>query len=231
MTMSFINKRPLWVIPFFLGWFFQGIAQENLTGLWQPSLALNYKVSKNYAHNFSLQNRNFLYDDGAFHIRVRQLDVGHFSNLNIAQNQSIALGILYRLRDVFYGGANELRFTQQYHIRHKPLIVRYGHRFRAQQRITSALTTHRFRYRFSLDFPLQGEQLDIGEAYFVGNVEQLLSAARKRKPQHDTRFTVYIGWQLTKKIKLQLGTEYRLEDYGQQLQNVAFLLSNLNFSL
>ena len=229
--MFFIIKSRPWLICFFGSLWFPGMAQENLTGFWQPTFALNYTVSKNYSHNFSLQNRNFIYTDEAFDISVRQLDLGHFSNLKIAENQSIALGLLYRLRDVFEGGANEFRITQQYNLRHKPFVVRYGHRFRVQQRITSALTTHRFRYRFSLDFPLQGEQLDVGEAYFVGNVEQLLSAARTRKPQHDTRFTFFIGWQLTEKMKLQLGTEYRFEDYGQQLQNVFFLLSNINLSL
>ncbi len=225
-----IKSRP-WLIFFFVSLWFPCIAQENTTGFWQSSFALNYTVSKNYTHNFTLQNRNFIYSDSDFDIRVRQLDLGHFSNLKIAHNQSVALGALYRLRDVFDGGASELRLTQQYNLSQKPFVVRYGHRFRSQQRITSALTTHRFRYRFSLDFPLQGEQLDVGEAYFVGNVEQLLSAAKTRKPQHDTRFTIFIGWQLTEKMKLQLGTEYRFEDYGQQLQNVFFLLSNVNISL
>lgn len=206
-------------------------AQENTTVFWQPAFAVNYGVSKGYSHNFSLQNRNFLYTDGVVQLNIRQLDVGHFSNLKLRENQSLALGILYRLRETFDGGANELRFTQQYNFRYKPFVVRYGHRFRAQQRITSARTTHRFRYRFGLDFPLQGEKLDVGEAYIIGTAEQLLSVAQQQKPQHDTRFTFYLGWQLAEKMKVQLGTEYRLEDFGQDLQHVLFFLSTVNLSL
>ncbi len=230
--MCFTNSKPLTVL-FFLLWMgcVATVAQENLTSFWQSSAAVNYKVTKTYSHNFSFQNRNFIFDDEDFQLKVRQLDIGHFSNLKIKENQSIALGVLYRIREVFDGGANELRFTQQYNLRHQPFVVRYGHRFRAQQRITSLRTTHRFRYRFSLDFPLQGEQLDVGEPYFVGNVEQLLSVAQQQKPQHDTRFTFYLGWKLSNKTKVQLGTEYRLEDYGQQLEHILFLLSSINLSL
>lgn len=231
MTMSYIIKIRLWLVVFFGILWFPIKAQENTTGFWQPSFAINYQVFQNYSHNFLLQNRSFIYSEEAFDFKVRQLDLGHFSNLKIAQNQSIAFGVLYRSRSAFDGGANELRFTQQYNLRHKTFVVRYGHRFRAQQRITALATTHRFRYRFSLDFPLQGEQLDVGEAYLVGNVEQLLSATKARKPQHDTRLTLFLGWQLTEKMKLQLGTEYRFEDYGQELQNIFFLLTNVNLSL
>ncbi len=230
--MSFTNSGPHGILAllFCLGSLCT-TAQENLTSFWQSSAAVNYKVTKTYSHNFSLQNRNFIFNNEDLQLKVRQLDIGHFSNLSLQENQSVALGVLYRVREVFDGGGNELRFTQQYNLKHQAFVVRYGHRLRVQQRITRIRTTHRFRYRFSLDFPLQGEQLDIGEAYFVGNVEQLLSAAQQQKPQHDTRFTFQLGWQLTNKTKIQLGTEYRLEDYGQQLEHVLFLLSSIHLSL
>lgn len=229
MTMSCTK----WLFPVLLLMSLASVrAQENLTAYWQPQVAVNYKVSGTYSHNFSLANRNYIFDDEVVTLRVRQLDLAHFSNLKIQGNQSVALGVQYRFRDTFEDRENELRLTQQYNITHKPLAIRYGHRLRAEQRITNSLTTHRFRYRFAVDFPLQGEKLDPGEPYFVGSWENLLSVAKSNAPQYDTRISGQLGWDLKGGLKFQMGVEYRIEDFSAaQPQNVLFLLSSLQLSL
>ncbi len=207
-------------------------AQENLIGYFQPKIALNYKVADNFKQNFSLGQRSYIFENEAIAFRVRQLDLAHFSNLRIKDNQSIAFGIQYRFRDNFEADEqNELRLTQQYNVRFNPRIARYGHRFRSEQRITSDLTIYRLRYRFTLDFPLQGEQLDIGEAYIIGNLEALLSVAKSNLPEYDQRFTVNIGWLLQEKTKLQTGVEYRFEDYTHTSSSVFFILTSLILAL
>lgn len=207
-------------------------AQNNLTGYWQPQVAINYDVAPLYSHNFSVANRNYVLDNGDVQLSVRQLDIAHFSNLKLQDNQSVALGIQYRFRDVFEGRGDELRFTQQYNFTKKPMTIRYGHRFRAEQRITKSPTIHRFRYRFALDFPLKGEALNIGEPYFVGSLENLLSASREVSPQYDTRLSGQIGWRLQGGLKFQVGMEYRLEDFSSNLpQNVIFLLTSAQLTL
>ena len=206
-------------------------AQERFTAYIQPQVALNYKVGAFYNHNFSVENRNYLVDEGDTQLRVRHLHFAHFSNLKILDNQSLALGIQYRFRENFDDGQNELRLTQQFNVTKQPFIVRYGHRIRTEQRITSSKTIHRFRYRFSVDFPLKGERLDVGEPYLVGNLETLLSVAKDSRPEYDQRFTLNLGWQLNKQTKLQVGSEYRFENFLADTQNVLFFLSTLNFSL
>ena len=228
--MSFSSSYFGCVLLAFLG-LGNVMAQENFTAYWQPSIALNYMVSETYSHNFSLQNRNYIIDNEATQLNVRQLDLVHYSSLKLQDNQSIALGILYRLRETFDGGANEFRLTQQYNITSKPFVIRYGHRIRAEQRISPVRVTHRFRYRFTIDFPLQGEKLDVGEPYLVSNLESLLSVVTEKKPQYDVRFTVHLGWKLSNRTKLQFGTEYRTEDFAQDLQHVLFFLSTLNVTL
>nr|WP_299342726.1 DUF2490 domain-containing protein [Allomuricauda sp.] len=229
MTMFFIKR----FVFFFLIWSgFNVTAQDNLTGFWQPQTALNYNVSQRYTHNFSIAYRSFFLEDSSFELNGRQIDVAHFSNFKIKGSQSLALGVQYRFRDVFDGGNNELRFTQQFNTTQRPLVVRYGHRIRSEQRITNIRTTHRFRYRFALDFPLQGEKLDVGEPYFVGSFENLLSVTRGRSSQYDTRLSGQIGWQFDKGFKFQMGIEYRLEDYTAiQPENVVFLLTTAQLSL
>lgn len=207
-------------------------AQDNLTGYWQPQVAINYDVAPLYSHNFSVTNRNYVLNDSEVQLNVRQLDVAHFSNLKIQDNQSIALGVQYRFRNAFEGRGDELRFTQQYNFTKKPMTIRFGHRFRAEQRITKSPTIHRFRYRFTMDFPLKGETLNMGEAYFVGNLENLLSVSKMASPEYDVRLTGQIGWQLQGGLKLQTGLEYRLEDFSSGVpQNVVFLLTSAQISL
>lgn len=206
--------------------------QENLTGYWQPHIAINYPVSGSYSHNFSIANRNYIFDNEEFTLKGRQLDVVHFSNLKVKDNQSIALGVQYRFRSNFENRENELRLTQQYNITNQPFAIRYGHRFRTEQRITNSLTTHRFRYRFAVDFPLIGEKLDVGEPYFVGSFENLLSVAKYNAPQYDARLSGQVGWQLNGGIKFQVGVEYRMEDYSAGVpQHILFLLTSAQISL
>lgn len=229
MTMSFIRALgiAIWLLlPITL----QG--QENMTGFWQPQAAVDYDVTPTYGHNFSIANRFFFLRDENFNFKSRQIDLAHFSKWTLKGNQSIALGIQYRFRDFFEDASNELRFTQQYNFTYRPLTVRYGHRFRSEQRITTNLTTYRFRYRFALDFPLKGQKLNIGEPYFAGSAEQLLSVAQGNSSQYDFRLNGQIGWQLDKGLKFQTGIEYRFEEFtASVVQHVIFLLTTVQLSI
>jgi hypothetical protein len=229
MTMFCIRKFLFWLL--FLCCHLV-VSQDNFSGLFQPKISVNYEVSENYKHNFSIAQRNYFYRNETFKISTRQFDIVHFSNFKTKDNQSIAVGIQYRFREQFETGKlNELRFTQQYNLTHKPKNIRYGHRLRAQQRITSDLLVHRFRYRFAIDFPLNGEQLDVGESYFVANTEFLLSAAKNKLPQYDQRITANIGWLVAPKTKLQAGLQYRIEDFTHQTRFEFFLHTNLILNL
>ncbi|SDQ08604.1 DUF2490 domain-containing protein [Flagellimonas zhangzhouensis] len=207
-------------------------AQDNLTAYWQPEVAVNYPINGFYSHNFSIANRNYAFSDDSFRLKTRQIDVAHFSTWKTADNQSLALGFQYRFRNNFEDRENELRFTQQYNFTKSPNVIRFGHRLRSEQRITNSLTIFRFRYRFAMDFPLVGEKLDVGEPYFVSSVENLWSVARTTQPQFDVRLTSHLGWKLDENLKLQLGLEYRMEDYTAIVpENVLFLYTSAQLSL
>lgn len=225
------NQLVSWGLVLFL---FSYVAkgQDNLTGYWQPQIGVNYKVSNNYSHNFSLAKRTFILRDSDTEFTIRQLDLAHFSNLKIRGNQSVGFGIQYRFRGLFDDSKeNELRFVQQYNITKSNRGLRFGNRFRSEQRITNDLTIHRFRYRFALDFALQGESLDIGETYLVLSAESLLNVAKAFLPEYDQRITANLGWVLDENTKLQIGSEYRAENYMHKTEHVFFLLTTLVLSL
>ncbi|XLS28812.1 DUF2490 domain-containing protein [Flavobacteriaceae bacterium M23B6Z8] len=205
-------------------------AQSDLIGYWEPEISFNYDVTPNYRHNFGIRKRSFIYTDEETELRLRQIDISHFSNWKINANESLGGGILYRFRDNFEGGSNELRLTQQYNYAIKPSSVRFGHRVRVEQRITTRVTLHRFRYRFAIDFPLNGEKTDVGEAYIAISTEALLSIAKQAVPEYDHRITLQIGWLLSTKLRLQSGIEYRSENFTNDTEPIFFILNSLVFS-
>ncbi|NCO62838.1 MAG: DUF2490 domain-containing protein [Flavobacteriales bacterium] len=176
--------------------------------------------------NFALKSRYYLYQDAAFRLEQRQLDVVHFSTFKLNYKYNISFGLQYRNRDVFSDSSNEFRTTQQFNYLKQPFGARFGHRFRTEQRFLDAETIFRQRYRFAVDFPLNGEKLDIGEAYYVCSVEALLSLSNINAPELDQRTTAQIGWQLTENLKLQTGLEYRLEALNINTQNKLFILTS-----
>ena len=200
------------------------MAQNDFEGLNESSFAINYKQSETYRLNFSVQSRAYIFQDEKFTYQQRQFDITHFSTLFLAYNKSISLGIRYRNRDLFDNNSNELRITQQFNITKKNDPIRFGHRFRAEQRILDDFTIHRLRYRFAVDFPLNGLKVDIGEPYFISAMEALFSTGKATRPEWDHRTTTQIGWLLSKSFKLQFGLEYRFEAVNINTEHKLFTL-------
>lgn len=206
-------------------------SQGQIVAFWEPQVALNYKVTSTYSHNFSVVNRNYVYESHEVKLRTRHFEIAHFSTLKVRDNQSLSLGTMYRFRNIFEEEKNnELRLTEQYNLTHGSYRFRFGHRIRSEQRLANDLFIQRFRYRFTLDLPLQGEKLDIGESFLVGSTESVLSVSSNR-PSYDQRVSLAIGMLLKDKVTFQTGFEYRVEDYTHENNNVLFLNSSLVFSL
>lgn len=200
-------------------------AQSNFSSLGESAISVNHNVSDTYSVNFAFRSRYVLYNDDGLQYQQQQVDLFHFSTFKLNYYHKLSIGIYYRNRDWFETGSDETRITQQYNYTKQTLGVRYGHRFRAEQRILDTKTIFRQRYRFAVDFPLNGEKLDIGEPYMVNVVEGLLSLSKPDKPETDIRMSSHIGWQITEKLKLQAGLEHRLEAFNLKANNLLFVLT------
>ena len=223
MIMYCIKKGVL-IAFLLLGFVAQ--AQSDFISFGESGLAVNHKVSQDYKINFRVSTRYYLYEDDRVNARFRQIDVSHFSTFNLTFNHSLSLGIQYRNRDWFEDRSNELRLTQQFNYTKKRFSKRFGHRFRLEERIFDASTTFRMRYRFALDFPLEGERLDVREAYMVSSMEALWSMNKLIAPELDHRTTIQFGYQLTKRFKLQAGLEYRFEKLNIDTEQRLFILTS-----
>ena len=198
-------------------------SQDDFETLGESELAINHDVNDSYQINVSLRSRYFFYRNNTFNYQQQQIDLTHFSTFKINYYSSVSLGIQYRNRALFIDNGNELRITQQYNFTKRPFVLRFGHRFRLEQRIFEQLTILRGRYRFSVDFPLSGVKLDVGEAYLVFSTEALLSVNRSIAPEIDHRTTSFIGWLVSDSLKLQLGLEYRLEEFNLDPKSKFFI--------
>lgn len=201
-------------------------AQNNFNSISESTLSINHKVSKEYSLNFAFRSRSVLYNDDGFQYQQQQVDVFHFSTFKLNYYHKLSFGVYYRNRDWFETGSDETRLLQQFNYTKQTLGVRYGHRFRIEQRFFDTKTIFRQRYRFSVDFPLHGEKLDIGEAYLVSAIEGLLSLNKTDKPETDIRTSSQIGWQISESLKLQTGLEYRLEAFNKMTRNNLFVLTS-----
>ena len=222
-----------WVIVFTILFISYGSshAQSQFIGLGESALSVNHKVSPFYTIHFALETRCFLYQDEVILLKQQQLDFAHFSTFNLNYNYSLSLGVEYRHRDAFETGHDELRITEQFNYKIKTLGKRYGHRFRSEQRLLKDKTIFRNRYRFAIDFPLNGEKLDIGEAYLVNSTEGLLSLSETAKPECDFRISSQIGWKINNKLKFQTGLEYRFEAFNLQTEHRLFVLTSAVFKI
>ena len=207
------------------------IAQNNFSVLAEPAFTLNYDATQKYRTNFSVRTRAFLYDDNTLLYKTRQIDLSHFSTLVLNSTQNISLGILYRFRENFEENDNELRLSQQFNITNNNEALRFGHRILIEQRIFPRFVTLRSRYRLALDFPLNGATLDVKEWYLVTSVEGLLSINNQSKPILDQRSNIFLGRLFSKKLRVQVGTEYRLEALNIHTRQRLFLLSNVIYKL
>lgn len=209
--------------------FFKAKAQNNTEVLNENVFGLRHSFTKSYSVNFEVSNRAFVYTDDTVLYKTKQVQISHFSALKLDLKKSIALGLMYRHREAFEDSSNEIRLTQQYNRKSIIKTLRFGHRFRSEQRFYDEFTAFRFRYRLALDIPLQGLKLDIGETYLVVTNEGLLTSAKTHKPEIEYRISPSLGILLSEDLNLEFGVELRLDKLNIKTEERIFL--NTSFEL
>lgn len=208
-----------------------GYSQNSTEVFHENAFAVRHSFSKKYNTNLELSSRSFMYTNNDVVYKLQQLQISHFSTFKLDLKESIAVGLLYRNRDAFEGTSNEIRLTQQYNIKTISQTLRLGHRFRCEQRFYNNFTAFRFRYRFALDFPLQGLKLDVGESYFVITNEGLFTTTRLSKPELGYRISPSIGILVTQDLNLEVGLELRLSEINIKTRESLFLNTSVELNL
>ena len=199
------------------------MAQGNFTGVFEPEVSFWYKVSPNYTHSFDIENRNYYYWNDHFNYQVKHLEFAHSSVFAINEKQSLELGLQYRFNENFIpSNENEFRLFQAFQWSNNYETFNISHQFQNEQRIYASTTKFRGRYELALTFPFKDNSKSL--QYFKSETEALFEVANTQKPEYEQRLSALLGWRFSKNLNFEIGLQYRLGDYTQDLSHELFLV-------
>ena len=197
---------------------------------WEPKLSISKKLNNLWRIQGSVTFRQIIENDQP--VILQKMESAVSIDRSLFNFSKVGGGYLFGGDDLFRPEVeNEHRFMQQYAFYFKFLKYRISNRLRSEQRIYADTYKNRFRYRLSIDFPLNGEKLNLKEAYFIASNELLANVTAK---EHDfeNRLGAGMGWKLEKINKIQLQLQYRYMKIGLPSESHAiFLASAFYFKL
>lgn len=224
------NPRFSYFIIILFMVFFTIKTQAQFKAYFEPSVEISYQISSNYSQSFGVENRNVIYREGEMDYQVKQIDLSHESEFQVHPEYALGFGLQYRIEHAFdRDEENEFRLQEQFVYTPNNSKFNTKHRFKVEQRFYASETKHRMRYRLGYTFPLS--EGNSSQPYLKADTESLLELANSQKPEFEQRLGVGIGWSINSKTKLEVGAEYQLEDYTQDLLHELFLLVNLGITL
>lgn len=226
LVFNIIVVRKMVVSGLLMLGLLQSRAQDNFTSFFEPEIEINYNVSSMYSQSFGIENRNFIYDDDDLGYTVKQIDISHFSEFRLKNNQSLAVGIQYRFENNFNTlEENELRMMQELQWDKVASGYTISNRLRNEQRLYASTTKYRLRYEFAFTVPLTST------TYLKTETEALFELAKTQKPELEQRISSVYGFTLFPKYSLELGAQYRLADYTQDLGHELFIVIGVEVDL
>ena len=194
-------------------------AQEKhvfFTGIF-PEVSLTKKLSDQNKLNFKIENQEVIFDnreEGSANPQFRhyRTDLMMFYDRSVRPGVSVALGVFHRFQE----NEDANRIIQQLAILQRLRYLRINHRFRTDQTFTKNDDFEfRFRYRISLEIPLQGAELDPGEFYLLASEEPIFST-KGGLFEIENRIAVALGKLYTSREKLEWAIDYRTDGYIQE---------------
>lgn len=179
-------------------------AQSNFNTGFLPKIVVSKKLSNKNIWVNSLESRTFILDDNN-EFSHSLVDISSIISIKTDFEQSFNFGYILRFRD----DKTIHRIFQHYNFVCQLTSIKIAHRIAFEQFYQSKRQTiFRTRYRFTLEKPLSGERVDIKEFYLkLGN--ELLYDFTDLK----IRITPYLGYQISKKDRIEFGLDYRLGEF------------------
>ena len=180
------------------------LSQNNFDAGFLPKVVLSKKLSNKTKWINSLEQRTIFYDED-YQFTHSLVDVSSIYSIKTSSNQSFNFGYILRFRN------SEIihRAFQHYNFINRFSSLKIGHRFAFEQFYQpKKQTTFRTRYRVSAEKPLNGERVDVKEFYIKFANEYLYDFS-----DLEIRFTPYLGYQASKKDKIEFGLDYRVSDF------------------
>jgi hypothetical protein len=181
-----------------------------------PELNLSWKINDKWKINSKIESFHNVYlpaenNESSPGHYYEGTDIQFFLSYRINPFLVAAIGYQHNIEP---GEKNSNRTIQQISAVHSGNKLTFGHRIRSDQTFYSEDPVKtRFRYRFSLEIPLQGTSLDPGEFYLVAS-EETLYGIQDNQSDFENRVVLSVGHFFLNKNKVQLGIDYRADLSG-----------------
>ncbi len=192
----------------------QGAAQQSYRAGILPQINLTADGPENWKFNLRAESRQ-IFSEGRFDeaaggaYRYERTDFAAVLLRKTGVGSTAGAGYLLRLED----GQVIHRLIQQYSVVSGSGALRSGHRFAADQTFRpNEPPEYRLRYRFSVEIPLQGQNVDPGELYAKLNNEYL-GILQDAAFDLETRAVGVLGINFNDRNKLELGLDYRANEF------------------
>jgi hypothetical protein len=188
-----------------------------------PELNISYRLNDKWKINSKIESFHNIYlpaedNESSPGHYYEGTDIQFFLSYRINPFFGAAIGYQHSIEP---GEKNSNRSIQQISAVHGKNKLKFGHRIRSDQTFYDEDPPKiRFRYRLSMEIPLQGTSLDPGEFYLLAS-EEILYGIQNKTSDFENRVVLSIGHFFLNKNKLQLGVDYRA-DISTDLVNQNF---------
>lgn len=185
-------------------------ANSQETTLWglMPSVNISKKLPNDWSLQAKVESRLKIYqeDAGLSHLNT---DISLLAGRKISLRATVTAGYLAR---IVADGVSHRLIQQLSYVQRFPGFS-LSHRLAFDQTFQkSDKTAYRFRYRFSGEKALQGQSVDPGE-YYIKMSNEYLYSVQGVENDLEIRLAGVAGYAISKRTKLELGPEYRLDSF------------------
>lgn len=183
-----------------------------------PEITLTRKVSDRLRVTTKVESMQRIFSstsDETFSYAYIRTDFQLFAAYKLNPFWEVSAGHQYRFAE---GGPDSQRSIQQAGFTQKKSSYRILHRFRTDQTwIKEQAILFRFRYRPTLELPLNGQSIDPGEAYCL-IADEVLYGFRENDHGLENRIVISFGKMFSDRSKVETGLDYRVDQLLENAQ-------------
>lgn len=191
-----------------------------------PQINVNFKVFKDMKLNTKLESRQIFSEKESDipvskKFRYERTDLALVLTTKLSADNTLGGGYLIRLED----GKLIHRLIQQFNNVRNFESISVAHRIVTDETFDAGNPTDfRIRYRIGIEKPLNGQQIDPKEFYAKINNEYLGIFSRSRADL-EIRALLALGYNATDNNKIELGAEYRVNEFNESVRAQQFWLT------
>ena len=202
------------------------LAQANYRTGTLPQVNLNIKLSDTWKLNTKLESRQIFFEKQpdsptSRGFRYERTDLSAVLTKKVSADNAVGGGYLVRFAD----SAFTHRLIQQFSHVSTLEVISLAHRIVTDQTFsTKEAPEFRARYRLGLEMPFEGQKVDRGEFYGKVNNEYL-GIWSDHEADLEIRGLFSLGYNATDDNKIELGVEYRVNEFDSPAKAQQFWLT------